>query len=250
MSFFEHLAELRKRLIYSVAAVAVGTVVGLTFAKNVYGVIAEPMLAALRDANLEDRLIYTNPTGAINLIIKLALYIGIVLASPVVLYQVWMFIAPGLYRHERRAVSMFIAASFSLFLAGIAFGYFILLPYTLRFLIGFDTVYFTPLISINEYWDLVLMIMLGLGAIFQTPVLIFFLSLFGIVTPGFLWKNFRYAILIIAIAAAIITPTPDAMTMFIFMAPMIALYVVGIGVSAVVVRRKRRAEAIVGQGAH
>ena len=250
MSFFEHLTELRKRLIYSVIAVAVGTLIGLTISKPAYGVIARPMLEALREAHLEEKLIYTNPTGAINLILKLAVYIGFVLASPVVLYQVWLFIAPGLYRHERRAVSLFIFSSISLLLAGIAFGYFVLLPYALRFLIGFDTAYFTPLISINEYWDLVLMIMLGLGLVFQTPVLIFFLSLFGVVTPGFLWKNFRYAILIIAIAAAIITPTPDAMTMFIFMMPMIALYVLSIGVSAVVVRRKRRADEVVGQGAH
>jgi sec-independent protein translocase protein TatC len=105
------------------------------------------------------------------------------------------------------------------------------------------------MISINEYWDLVLMLMLGLGLIFQTPILIFFLALFGIVTPAFLWKNFRYAILVIAIVAAIASPTPDALTMFVFMAPMIALYVLGIGVAAVVVRRKRRADAVARQGA-
>jgi len=249
MSFFEHLAELRKRLIYSVIAILVGTVIGLTFARDAYGVIARPMLAALREAHLEERLIYTSPTGAINLILKLAVYIGFVLASPVVLYQVWMFIAPGLYKHERRAAGLFIFSSVSLFLAGIAFCYFVLLPYTLRFLVGFNTVYFTPFISINEYWDLVLILMLGLGLVFQTPILIFFLALFGIVTPAFLWKNFRYAILVIAIVAAIVSPTPDALTMFIFMAPMVALYVLGIGVAAVVVRRKRRADAVARQGA-
>jgi sec-independent protein translocase protein TatC len=160
-----------------------------------------------------------------------------------------MFIAPGLYKHERRAISIFIVASVTLFLAGIAFCYFVLMPYTLSFLIGFNTPYFTPMISINEYWDLVLVLMLGLGLIFQTPILVFFLALFGIVTPGFLWRNFRYAILVIAVVAAIVTPTPDALTMIVFMAPMIALYAVGIVVAAAVVRRKRRTESIARQGA-
>ena len=98
--------------------------------------------------------------------------------------------------------------------------------------------YFTPLITINDYWDLVLILMLGMGLIFQTPILVFFLALFGLVTPGFLWSNIRYAILIISVVAAIVTPTPDAMTMLVFMAPMIVLYIASIGVAAFVVRRK------------
>ena len=145
---------------------------------------------------------------------------------PVVLYQVWLFIAPGLYQHERRAVSLFIFSSMFLFLAGVAFGYFISLPYVLKFLIGFQGP-FKPLISINEYFDMILIVLLGLGIIFELPVLIFCLTLFGIVTPGFLWKNFRYAILVITILAAVVTPTPDATTMVIFMGVMTLLYVLG-----------------------
>jgi sec-independent protein translocase protein TatC len=249
MSFFEHLKELRKRLIYSLIAVAVGAVVGLAVSQPVIGVISQPMMDALRAVHMEERLYYNSPTGAINIIIKLGLYIGLVLASPVVLYQVWLFIAPGLYKHERKAATLFLVSSVSLFLSGIAFCYFVLLPYMLRFLIGFDLPYFTPLISINEYWDLVLILMLGMGLIFQTPVLIFFLALFGIVTPGFLWKNFRYAVLIISVLAAVVTPTPDALTMLVFMAPMIGLYLLSIAVAAVVVRRKRRSEDVARQGA-
>ena len=248
MSFFDHLNELRKRLIYSMLAVLAGTIAGLKFSTDVYGWLARPMMAALREHHLEERLIYTSPTGAVNMYLKLAIYIGLVLASPVVLYQVWLFIAPGLYKHERGA-TLFIFSSLALFLSGIAFCYFILLPYTLSFLVGFNTPYFTPFISINEYWDLVLILMLGLGLVFQTPILIFFLALFGIVTPRFLWKNFRYAILIISIVAAVVTPTPDALTMLVFMAPMIGLYLLGIAVAAVVVYRKRRAEAVARQGA-
>jgi sec-independent protein translocase protein TatC len=244
MSFFEHLTELRKRLIYSAVAIAVGALLGFTVAERVFGLIARPMQLALRDAHLDDRLIYTSPTGAINLIITLALYIGVVIASPVVLYQIWLFIAPGLYKRERRAVLTFVGSSVFLFISGIAFGYFVMLPYVLKFLIGFHSSYFRPLISINEYFDLILVVFLGLGCIFELPILIFFLALFNIVTPRFLWKNLRYAVLVIAVLAAVITPTPDATTMLIFMAPMLLLYFIGIAVSAFVFRRKRRAEAM------
>jgi sec-independent protein translocase protein TatC len=203
---------------------------------------------ALRGAHLDDKLIYTSPTGAINLIITLGVYLGLVLASPWVLYQVWLFVAPGLYKHERRAVWMFVTSSVFLFLVGIAFGYFVMLPYVLKFLISFQGP-FRPLIDINEYFDLIFIVLLGLGLIFELPILIFFLALFGLVTPKMLLKNFRYAVLIITILAAIITPTPDATTMLIFMAPMFLLYLLGVLVSAVVVRRKRRAQAMANQGA-
>ncbi len=196
MTFFEHLVELRKRLISSLIAIAIGAFIGVYIGKYVIEYVTHPMLKALSDAHLDPKLIYTHPAGYFNLIITLGIYIGIVLASPVVLYQIWLFVAPALYKHER--------------------------------------------ISINEYFDLTLMILLGLGLVFELPILVFFLSLFGIVTPKFLWKNIRYAILIISIVAAVITPTPDAMTMLIFMAPMVALYFIGIGVSAMVVRKKER----------
>src|ERR1700726_4465264 len=220
MSFFEHLVDLRKRLINSAIAIALGAGIGVSVADKVFGFIARPMQFALEKQHLDDRLVYTSPTGAINLIITLGIYIGVVLASPVVLYQVWLFIAPGLYKHERKAVTTFIVSSVFLFLAGISFGYFIMLPYMLNFLIGFQGP-FRPLISINEYFDFILIVLLGLGVIFELPVLIFFLALFGIVTPKFLWQNLRYAILIIAVLAALINQTRDGLTMHIFMVPMV-----------------------------
>jgi len=247
MSFFDHLVELRKRIIHSAIAILIGMVIGLTISEKVFGYLARPMLAALHNAHLEEKLIYTSPTGAISLIITLGLYLGIVIALPVVLYEIWLFIAPGLYRHERRAVSLFVFSSMFLFLGGVAFGYFISLPYVLKFLIGFQGP-FKPLISINEYFDMILIVLLGLGIIFELPVLIFCLSLFGIVTPKFLWKNFRYAILVITILAAVVTPTPDATTMVIFMGVMTLLYVLGIGVSYLVVRRKKRTQVAAGEG--
>jgi len=239
MTFFEHLVELRKRIINSLIAIAIGAFVGVYVAKYVINYVTHPMLKALSDAHLEPKLIYTHPAGFFNLIITLGIYIGIVLASPVVLYQIWLFVAPALYKHERSAITGFLVSTVFLFLAGIAFGYFVTLPYILKFLVSFQGPV-VPMISINEYFDLTLLILLGLGLVFELPILVFFLSLFGIVTPKFLWKNIRYAVLIIAVVAAVITPTPDAMTMLIFMAPMIGLYFVGIAVSAMVVRKKER----------
>jgi sec-independent protein translocase protein TatC len=243
MTFFEHLVELRKRLINSLIAIGIGAFVGVYVAKYVIRFVTLPMNAALKASGLPQHLIYTHPAGGFNLMITLGIYIGVVLASPVVLYQIWLFVAPALYKHERGAISGFLFSTVFLFLAGIAFGYFVTLPYMLRFLVKFTVVSLPgiePMITVNEYFDLTLMVLLGFGLVFELPVLIFFLSIFGIVTPQFLWTNIRYAILVIAIVAAIITPTPDATTMLIFMAPMIGLYFIGIAVSAVAVRKKNR----------
>jgi sec-independent protein translocase protein TatC len=239
MTFFEHLVELRKRIINSLIAIGIGAFAGVYISKYVINYVTHPMLKALFDAHLDPKLIYTHPAGFFNLIITLGIYIGIVLASPVVLYQIWLFVAPALYKHERNAIAGFLFSTVFLFLGGIAFGYFVALPYMLKFLVSFQGPV-VPMISINEYFDLTLLVLMGLGLVFEFPILIFFLSLFGIVTPKFLWKNVRYAILVISIVAAVITPTPDAMTMLIFMAPMLALYFVGIAVSAIVVRKKER----------
>jgi sec-independent protein translocase protein TatC len=251
MTFFEHLAELRKRIINSLYAIGVGAFIGVYLSPRLIKFINEPMLKALKDAHYESKLYYNHPAGALNLVITLGVYLGIVLASPIVLYQIWLFVAPALYKHERKAVTGFLFSTVFLFLAGIAFGYFVTLPYVLKFLVGFQQFGGTvaPLLSINEYFDLILMILLGLGLVFELPILVFFLSVFGIVTPKFLWQNFRYAIAIIAIVAAIITPTPDAQTMLIFMAPMVLLYFVGIAVSAVVVRNKNKRLAAEAKGA-
>jgi sec-independent protein translocase protein TatC len=250
MSFFEHLVELRKRIFYALAFIAGGVVLGLLISQQVTWWFAKPVLKALADANVaNNRLIYTSPMGALTLYITLGFYIGLVLALPFVLHQIWLFVAPGLYKHERRAVVWFVGSGTLLFLAGAAFGYYVALPMTLKFLLSIQGP-FQPMISVNEYFDMALVVLAGLGLVFQLPILIFFLALFGIVTPKFLWQNFRYAILVISIIAAAITPTTDALTMLVFMAPMIVLYVIGIGVAAVVVRGKRkRAEELSGAGA-
>lgn len=250
MTFFDHLSELRKRLINSLVAIGLGLCVGLYFSDKAYEYLIHPMHKALREVNLQDHLVYLSPLTPLRLYINVGLYLGVVLASPYVLYQLWLFIAPGLYRHERRATATFIGASLVLFLAGTAFAYWVMLPMTISFLLKIAPPgQYSPMLTMDGSLELILVILLGLGIVFQLPILIFFLSLFGVVTPRFLWNNFRYAVLLIALLAAAITPTTDALTMSIFMAPMMALYLLGIGVSALVVRRKRRAEAMARAGA-
>src|SRR3984957_11080757 len=242
MTFFEHLTELRKRLINSLAALVVGAFIGVYLSKFLISWVTRPVVDALSAAGQNPPLFYTHPAGYLNLYLTLGVYLGIVLAAPYVLYQIWLFVAPALYKHERSAISGFVATTFFLFLGGIAFGYMVALPYMLKFLVSFQGTVgpIEPMITTNDYFDLVLMVLLGFGIVFEFPILVFFLSLFGIVTPKFLWNNFRYAVLVISIVAAIITPSPDATTMLIFMAPMIGLYVVGIAVSAVVVNRREK----------
>jgi len=241
MTFFEHLVELRKRIINSLLSVVVGAAVGWFIAPHFIRAMTKPMTNALAENGLDPHLIVTHPAGYLNLLITTSIYIGIVIASPWVLYQIWLFVAPALYKHERSAITGFLCSTVFLFLAGISFGYFISLPYVLRFLVKISLqgpVRLLP--DVNEYFDLTLLILLGLGLVFELPVLIFFLSLFGIVTPQFLVRNFRYALLVITILAAVLTPTPDALTMVLFMLVLIGLYFIGVAVSWVVVRRKKK----------
>src|SRR6202047_5529912 len=170
MTFFEHLVELRKRIINSLIAIAIGSFVGVYVAQYVIKYVTRPMLKALSDAHLDPKLIYTHPAGFFNLLITLSIHIGIVLASPVVLYQIWLFVAPALYKHERSAIAGFLFSTVFLFLGGIAFGYFVALPYMLKFLVSFQGPV-VPMISINEYFDLKLLVLLGLGRVFELPVL-------------------------------------------------------------------------------
>jgi sec-independent protein translocase protein TatC len=247
MTFFEHLVELRKRIINSLLAVLAGAAIGWFVAPRFVNIITVPIRAALTAHNLNPQLVYTGPTDYLSLLIKLSIYIGIVLASPVILYQVWLFVAPALYRNEKSAVTGFLFSTVFLFLAGIAFAYFLALPHILNFLVGFQGPV-VPLIKIDDYFDLVLLVIVALGLVFELPVLIFFLTLFGIVTPRFLIQNTKYAILVITVVAAIVTPTPDAVTMLLVMGVMTVLYFIGVAVSWVVVRRKEKRLAAEARG--
>jgi sec-independent protein translocase protein TatC len=247
MTFFEHLIELRKRIINSLVAVAAGAILGWFVAPKFVNVVTVPIQKALEAHGLNKQLVYTGPTDYLSLLIKLSIYLGIVMASPVILYQVWLFVAPALYKREKSAVTGFLFSTVFLFLAGIAFAYYLALPHILNFLVGFQGPV-VPLIKIDDYFDLVLLVIVALGMVFELPVLIFFLTLFGIVTPKFLIQNTKYAVLIITVVAAIVTPTPDALTMLLVMGVMTGLYFIGVGVSWVVVRRRERRLAAETQG--
>ena len=240
MGFLDHLEELRKRIVYSIAAVAVGFGVCWGYHERIYAVMQKPIMETLKSKGLSEKLVYLNPTEPFNLYLKIAALAGLFLTSPFVLYQVWMFISPGLYRNEKRYVVPFMVSTIALFVAGGYFGYKVVYPQALGFLVHFGR-QFTPMITISEYTSLFLSIILGMGLIFEMPILIFFLALMGIVSAGFMWKNFRYAILLIFIVAAIVTPTPDILSMCIFAAPMVALYGVSIGIAWVVHPKQRRA---------
>lgn len=244
MSLLEHLEELRKRLIRSAIYLVVGFCIAYAFRMQIYAFMQKPITTALEAHHLPTKLVYTNPVDIFNLYIMISLMAGAIIASPFILYQVWLFISPGLYQKEKRYVIPFMSATIGLFLAGAFFAYEFVYPGALDFLIGYSS-NFTPMVTVEEYTKLFLTVILGLGITFELPILIFFLALFGLVSAKFLWKNIRYAILIIFVIAAIITPTPEILTMCVFAAPMLILYLVSIAVAYIVhpTRRKRIKEA-------
>ena len=236
MSLMEHLDELRKRIVRSAIYLAVGFIAAWAFHDKFVGFIQAPLV------RIGKTLVFTHPMDPLNLDLKVSLVGGAIVASPFILYQVWLFIAPGLYQKERRFVIPFMLATVGLFLTGAAFGYFYVLPGALEILIvGFGK-NFTSMVTIEEYSSFFLSIILGLGISFEMPILIFFLALFGIVSPRFLWKNIRYAILAVFIVAAVICPSPDPWTMCIYAIPMLALYLIGIGVAWWVHPSRRKAK--------
>jgi len=237
MSLMEHLEELRKRIFRSAAYLGIGFAIAWTFRYQFYSFIRAPY-----DKLGLGGLNYMHPTDPINLYIIASLIGGAILASPFILYQVWLFISPGMYANEKRYVFPFMGTTVGLFLGGAWFGYRWVLPGALNILINGFGKGFHAVIMMQEYNGFFLAIILGLGITFELPILIFFLALFGIVDAKFLIKHIRYAILIIFIIAAIICPMPDPINMCLFAMPMLILYMVGVGVAFFVHpdRRKRK----------
>ncbi len=235
MSFLDHLDELRRRLIVSVSAIGVGFVACFSFSEKIFDFLSVPLIQHLAGG----KLVFTNPTDPFTIYMKVALLAGVFLSSPVVLTQVWLFISPGLYAREKKLALPFIFSTTLLFLLGGAFAYKIALPMSFRFLINLGSS-FTPMVTITEYLDLILTVILGCAIIFQIPILIFFLTIFGIVNARFLLRNLRYAILIIFVVAAVLTPTSDIPNMLIFSTPMVLLYLVGILVSWIFGKKRKK----------
>jgi len=245
MSFMEHLEELRSRILRSLGGVGIAFVISLTFCNELWKIVSEPAVDALRSLGLKDpKLTLITPMEAFNIVwVKLPILTAIFIASPWILYQVWGFIAPGLYKKERRWAAPFVICSAGLFIAGGAFGYFVAFRYGLTFLLSLAVMNnVTPMVSMTEYFDLFVNVMLGIGLIFEMPVLIFFLTLLHLASPRFLINHSRYAILGIVIIAAIVTPTPDVFNLMLFAVPMCALFYLGIfaGYILVLHREKRK----------
>jgi sec-independent protein translocase protein TatC len=244
MPLLAHLQELRKRIIFSVLGVLIGFLSCWSFADRIFGLMQEPIVHALRQHGFGGGLVYLNPTEPFNLYLEVGLVAGLFAASPFVFYQVWLFIAPGLYREEKRYVLPFLLSTVGLFIAGGFFGYKMVYPASLDFLIGYGQ-RFQPMITIGEYTKLFVTIILGLGLIFEMPILVLFLALMRLMTARWMWRNLRYSILVIFVVAAIITPTTDILNMCLFAAPMIALYAISMGVAWLVnSTRERGAGAI------
>ena len=227
MGLLDHLDELRRRLVRSLLAFVVTFLLCFTFAEQIYAFLARPIEPHLPEGT---RLVFLGITDPFILYIKVAALAGVFLASPLILYQLWAFVAPGLYRREKRMAVPFIFFGSLLFLGGGAFGYYIAFPFAVEFLLGVGK-QFQPTITITSYLSFLMTVILGLGVMFEMPTLIFLLSRLGVVTPRFLLRHFRWAVLIIFTIAAIITPTPDVVNLCIFALPTLGLYLVGVGVA-------------------
>ena len=241
MSFMEHLEELRARLLRAVIGVVAAFFISILFCKPLWRVVSAPAVDALTHIGIKDpRLVAITPMEQFNIIyLKLPLLMSIFVGSPWLLYQVWAFISPGLYKKEKRWAVPFITCTAGLFIAGGCFAYFVAFRYGLEFLLGIGRdINVSPMVSINEYFDLFVDVTLGVGLVFELPVIIFFLTLLRLASPRFLIRHSRYAILAIAILAAAVTPTPDAFTMMIFAVPMVLLYFIGVFASYLLVLRR------------
>src|ERR1043165_399956 len=227
MSFLDHLEELRKRLLVSIVALLAGFLVCWGYADKIYGCLQAPLLKVLPPG---DKLAYTRLTAPFILYMKVAFLAGIFLAAPVILLQLWLFIAPGLYKRERRLAAPFILGATVFFVLGGYFGYRVLLPGMCGFFIETGK-QFKQMITVDDYYSFASTIILATGAVFETPILIFFLARLGIVTPAFLMQKFKYAVVLAFIISAIVTPTPDMMTQTMLALPMIGLYLIGVAVA-------------------
>ncbi len=227
MGFFDHLEEFRRRLIVCLLAVLVLFFVAWAWAPELFEIVARPIKQVLPKGQ---NLSYTTLTEPFLMYFRVSILAAVILASPIILWQVWLFIAPALYRREKKYVLPFVGVGFLFFIAGCSFGYFEAFPVVVSFLIGMGKS-FNAVITINEYLSTASKIILGMGLVFETPILIFFLARVGVVSERWLLAKFKYAVLVIFIIAAIITPTPDVATQLVFALPMIGLYLLGIGIA-------------------
>ncbi|MFB3925076.1 MAG: twin-arginine translocase subunit TatC [Syntrophales bacterium] len=237
MPITAHLEELRKRLIRSLIAIGIALAVCYNFKEKLFEILTLPLVKALPK---QSYMIYTSLPEAFFNYLKISFFAALVVSSPYVLYQIWKFISPGLYETEKKYIVPFVITSTVLFVGGVLFGYFFVLPPAFKFFVDFSTDFLKPMFSIREYLSLSVKLLLAFGVVFEIPVFIFFLSKIGVVNSRLLSKQRKYAILLIFIVAAIITPTPDAFTQILMAFPMMGLYEIGILVAKWGERKRAR----------
>ncbi len=239
MSFLEHLDELRKRIVRSCLAIAVGVLATFYWIQQIFDFILAPTRKALPPGV---KLIYTEPGEAFSLYITIALIAGVIVAAPFIMYQVWMFIAPGLYSNEKRLAIPFVVLTTFGFVLGAAFNHYIAFPFMMAFFASFNTADLAFMPKLEDVFGLYSKMLVGMGLVFQMPTIVYFLAKMKLVTARFLLAQFKYAFLIIFIIAAVITPTGDMMTQTIFAAPMVGLYMLSIVIAWVVGPKRLRAD--------
>ncbi len=243
MSFLEHLDELRKRILNAVIGIGVGIIVGFAFIDRIFNFILGPTRKVLPPGV---KMIYTEPGEAFGMYITISLIVGFVIASPYVMYQVWKFIAPGLYSNEKKFAVPFVLFTTLGFLAGAAFNHYIAFPFMMAFFASFNGIDLAFMPRLEDTFGLYTKMLLGMGLVFQMPTVVFFLAKMKLVTARFLWKNGRYAILAAFVIAAVVTPTGDPMNQTIFAAPMIGLYLLSIIIAWIVNPRSKAAKNEIG----
>ena len=228
MPLTSHLEELRKRVMRSLIAAFIAFGICYNFKEWLFEILTRPLVEALPKNSY---MIYTSLPEAFFNYLKISFFAGIVISSPYILYQIWKFISPGLYQSEKKYIAPFVLSSTVLFVGGVLFGYFLALPPAFKFFLEFSTDFLKPMLTLREYLSLALKLLLAFGIVFEIPVFIFFLAKIGIVNSRLLAQKRKYAILLIFIVAAFLTPTPDAFTQTLMAIPMMILYEIGIFVA-------------------
>jgi sec-independent protein translocase protein TatC len=242
MPFLDHLEELRKRLFWIAGAIVIGVVAGFILLSNldIIRLLERPILPLLHG----QKLIYTHPGTSFHILLNASLVLGILLASPVIVGQIWGFLAPALYAHEKKVVIPVLISMVALFLAGVALSYFVVLPLTLKFLMSIESTALTPMISATDYFDFAISMCLAFGLVFEVPIAILALTALGLVTPQFLSKYRRHSIVICLTAAAFITPGADPYSLFALAIPLYFLYELSVFVAQFAYRKRRKRQAM------
>jgi sec-independent protein translocase protein TatC len=228
MSFLGHLDELRKRLIWAIASIGVGFAITFPFINRIFDFILRPMQRLLPAGQT---LIYTDPSEAFTLEIKIAIITGLIVASPMVFAQLWLFVAPGLYSHEKKWALPFIAMSSFFFVAGAAFSHYVVFPVVWEFFVSFRTDVLTFMPRVEPAFSMYLRLILALGVTFQLPTLVLFLARMGMITPRFMIRNFKFAVLLIVIGAAMLSPDGGGVGMLAMGGPVVLLYILSVGLA-------------------